>query len=972
MADTAPFGEADDTARGGTEGNTGSSPKRSYRSAEQWLNFLVEANELLASSLDYQTTLASVARLAVPYLGDWCAIDMSADDGSIQRLAIAHVDPARVQWADETHGRFPYELAVRHGVPNVIRTGEPEFLPFIPKELLLRAAKNDEDREILEQIGRISSMSLPLVARGRTLGAITLVTAASEWHYTEEDLRFGLDLARRAAMAVDNALLYGEAYIQREHLKVTLGSIGDAVISTDMRGLITFINPVAAGLTGWSAEEALGRSLEDILVIVNDATRQPVENPVRSVLRRNTAVRSAGHTALVSRDGRSIPIDDSASPIRDAEGDLIGVVMVFHDVAEASLAESALRESESRFRTMADSAPVLIWMSDPDGRSTYFNRSWLEFTGRTMEQELGDGWAEGIHADDREGCLRMYRSAFDARKEFRMEYRRHHIDGDYRWLLDVGIPRFSHDGLFVGYIGSCIDITERRKMEEALRWSESQLRLVINAPPSLICYIDMDRRYRFNNRAYQDWFGIAEDAMIGRHVREVFGDEVYDGVRENLDAALAGHRGEFDVMIPIDGEQHHLRSSYVPDIADDGSVRGVVVLSHDVTVQKRGEQELKKARDDAEEASRARDQFLAVLSHELRTPLTPVLTIVDALEGDPALPEELQPYIEIIRRNVELEAQLIDDLLDITRIVRGKLELSMVNLDLHDLLHDVIEGYRNDSLRKNIDIRFLPRATHYHTLADTVRLYQVFRNLVQNALKFTQEGGHVVVRTSNPDPYRIAITVADDGIGIVPELLPRIFNAFEQGEQTMMRRFGGLGLGLAVSKSLIDMHGGSISAQSDGEGGGAVFTVELNVDPGADDKGERTVEPAPESRGHDRLRILLVDDHEDTSMVLKLLLARQGYEVHTAASVREGIAIASANPFDILISDIGLPDGSGLDLIRELKLHGAVKGIALSGFGMEGDIQRSRDAGFAEHLIKPVSFQKIREVIDRLLASPEV
>ncbi|MEW6300525.1 MAG: PAS domain S-box protein [Thermodesulfobacteriota bacterium] len=255
---------------------------------------------------------------------------------------------------------------------------------------------------------------------------------------------------------------------QREQLRVTLASIGDAVIATDADGHVRFMNPVAQALTGWTDAEAAGKDLRDVLPIYNEATRHPAENPLTRVLREGVVVGLANHTVLVARDGSERPIDDSAAPIKDGQGRLLGAVLVFRDVTERRRAEAALRESEERFRTMADTAPVFIWMTGVDAGRTFFNKPWLEFTGRPLEQEHGDGWAAGVHDEDRQRCVESYLAAFRARQPFRTEYRLRRADGEYRWVLDTGVPRRTSAGDFAGYIGSCLDITERKHMEEAL------------------------------------------------------------------------------------------------------------------------------------------------------------------------------------------------------------------------------------------------------------------------------------------------------------------------------------------------------------------------------------------------------------------------------------------------------------------------------------------------------------------------
>ncbi|MBI5669294.1 MAG: PAS domain S-box protein [Chloroflexi bacterium] len=253
---------------------------------------------------------------------------------------------------------------------------------------------------------------------------------------------------------------------QRERLRVTLYSIGDGVIATDIGGRVTMMNPVAERLTGHRQADVLGKPIQDVFYVIHEHTRQPVENPVHTVLACGEAVALANHSLLVARGGAEIPIEDSSAPIITRDGTLAGVVLVFHDVTERRRAEADLREREARFRTMADNAPVLIWMAGPDKLCHYFNKPWLDFTGRAMEQELGMGWAEGVHPDDHDRCLEMYSSSFDARQPFMMEYRLRNNQGEYRWMLDNGIPLYTPDGRFEGYIGSCMDITERKQHEE--------------------------------------------------------------------------------------------------------------------------------------------------------------------------------------------------------------------------------------------------------------------------------------------------------------------------------------------------------------------------------------------------------------------------------------------------------------------------------------------------------------------------
>jgi signal transduction histidine kinase/CheY-like chemotaxis protein len=366
-----------------------------------------------------------------------------------------------------------------------------------------------------------------------------------------------------------------------------------------------------------------------------------------------------------------------------------------------------------------------------------------------------------------------------------------------------------------------------------------------------------------------------------------------------------------------------------------------------------------KARAESERANLAKDSFLAMLSHELRTPLTPVLTSVLALEQTDGLSDETLASLQMIRRNVELEARLIDDLLDLTRISKGKVQLSLEEVDAHSLLRNALEICQADIDKKNLSLRTDFAAEKVCLEADPARLQQIFWNLIKNAVKFTPEGGRLEIRTGNDDG-QLRVQVSDSGMGIDAETLPKIFNAFEQGDRTQL---GGLGLGLTISKALVETHSGKLVAESAGRNQGATFTavfpvVEHNAG------GRRDSAPSlPAARKS--MRVLLVDDHEDTNRSLTQLLRRRGYHVQPAYSVQSALEAAAHERFDVLVSDIGLPDGSGIELMQKLKSDHAIFGIALTGFGMEDDLRRSHDVGFNHHLIKPVDLNKLDALIQQ-------
>jgi signal transduction histidine kinase len=373
------------------------------------------------------------------------------------------------------------------------------------------------------------------------------------------------------------------------------------------------------------------------------------------------------------------------------------------------------------------------------------------------------------------------------------------------------------------------------------------------------------------------------------------------------------------------------------------------------------EDEARRAREEAERANRAKDQFLATLSHELRTPLTPVLMTASVLSEEPRLPVDVREQLAMMQRSIELEARLIDDLLDITRISRGKLEMIAETVDVHSLLAHTEQIVRGDAMDKGVDLEFVFKAIEHNVDGDAARLHQVFWNVVKNAIKFTLPGGRVVVRTANPAPGKLCLTVSDTGVGINPDTLPSIFCAFEKAVSKETLHSSGLGLGLAISKTIVEMHAGTIRAESAGEGHGTTLTIELKI---AEQQRRAAVSHRKiAARGGRQYRLLVVEDHEPTLNVLAGLLRRQGHQVLTADTVESALKLAASHKIELVISDLGLPDGNGIDLMLKLTRDYGLRGIALSGYGMEEDIAKSKQCGFIAHLIKPIQFEQLNQVI---------
>ena len=678
-------------------------------------------------------------------------------------------------------------------------------------------------------------------------------------------------------------------------------------------------------------------------------------------------------------------------------------------------AESAHREAErarERLGLAVEGADLGTWDWNPaTGRVVHNDRlvtmlgyapGELKFTYST--------WRQLLHPEDAPRAAEALGQHLEGRTErYRTEYRLRTRSGQWRWLLVSGHVVARDDlGRPTRVAGVHIDIDDRKRAElgllEAKNHAESaQQRLVDMVTSIRDAFLLLDKQWRFTfvNPMGERLLGKAVTELVGRVIWDVWpGLDDTDFAPALRKAMHEREMGEVTAEWLQGGRWVELRA--YP--AEEG---GISLFLIDVTQQKQFEQQLRqaketaeaarvsaeRAKETAEQANRAKSEFLAVLSHELRTPLTPVLAGVQLLQEELAEAEsqaagagddERMQTLGMIRRNVELEVRLIDDLLDLTRVTRGKMQLSCKRVDLNSSVRHVVDICRSELEEKALTLSLKLSEEPMGVLADPARLQQVLWNVVKNAIKFTPEGGEITMRTfiAPAEPGETAgdaggmavCEVQDTGVGIEPNLLPGIFNAFEQGGERVTRTFGGLGLGLAITRALVVAHGGRITARSAGRGKGATFAVRL---PGV----ALTDIPAqspPQARGPsaDGACVLLVEDHADTAHLMRRFLERRlRVKVLTAGSVREGVDVfrreSRNRGVDLIISDIGLPDGTGRELLE--RILGQDPGssippaIALSGYGTEQDIRRSRDAGFREHITKPVDLDRLEQSVRQVL-----
>jgi len=730
------------------------------------------------------------------------------------------------------------------------------------------------------------------------------------------------------------------------------------VVAEPNTGELRKVNAAFCQMLGYSEAELLQLTIPDI---------HPPEELPR--LMEAIAKQKRGMSVLIKnlpfkrKDGTIFYTDTNGTAL-DLENRHC-VLGVCRDITERKLAEEALSREQEFNRALVENIVDAVVACNVNFELTLFNRAAREWHGVDATTVPPEQWAEFYHLFCADGVTPMTMDNIPLARAFRGETLHNEPmviwakDQPPRHVLANSAPFFDGQGRKLGAVAVLHDITERKRAEQALVKSEQKYRELVENANSIILRWSPEGYITYLNEFGLTFFGYSEGEILGRQLPDTIVPET-ESTGRNLIPLMSEIRADpkkfehnINENIRRNGERVWIAWTNKVVLNNEGQIKEILSIGSDVTERIRAEEALKQAKDAAEAANRAKDQFIAVLSHELRTPLTPVLTAVALLQSYEELP-----------KNIRAEAKLIDDLLDVTRISRGIIELHREEVDVHACLMKTLDICRSEIAEKGMEVSLSLRAKDYHVWADTARLQQVFWNLLKNAVKFTPKEGKISIRTLNAD-RRLKIEIADTGIGIEPEVFPRIFNAFEQGEKTWTRRFGGLGLGLSIAKALVELHQGSLTAQSEGRNKGSIFTVELEPMASAPGAALNSAALLPQKNAH--RKILLVEDHADTLRILSRLLQKWGYTVKCSDGVAKALDLAASESFDILVSDIGLPDGSGLDIMRQTKERYGLRGIALSGFGTDDDRLQSLAAGFEEHLTKPIGVESLREAVERIL-----
>jgi PAS domain S-box-containing protein len=744
-------------------------------------------------------------------------------------------------------------------------------------------------------------------------------------------------------------------------------------MTTDADGLVDSLNPVAEKLTGWAAGEAKGRPLAEVMQLVDATTQGSVELAEAVMVRTGAMVPSGNQLVLIARDGASKHIDINPSHIKNDQSETTGVVIIFRDVSEGRRVEEALRESEVRFRQLANHITDVFWIFDPTCAGIlYISPAYEKVWGRSCQSlyERPLSYLEAIHPEDRERARQAHRMLEGGRPTSN-EYRVLRPDGTLRWVWDRGFPIKDESDHVVRLVGIAEDVTERKQAGEALRESEQRFRTMADATPIMIWGSGTDTLCNYFNKPWLDFTGRTIEQELG----EGWSENIHpDDQKRCLEVYLTAFdsREPFTMEYRVrrhDGEYRWVLDTGVPRFAPDGTFSGYIGSCIDITDRKRAEEKLRSA-------DRRKEEFLAVLSHELRNPLAPIQAALDSLEQAASSVDSTRLELVTIKRQVQNLERLVDDLLDVSRISRGTIELRKGIVNIHEVVRHSIEANRPLISEQHQELHVSAADGPILLEADSTRLEQILSNLLNNAAKYTPHGGQIWLNVERSD-HTAVIQVRDNGIGIIPELLERVFDPFVQGEHHLGPYHQGVGIGLSLVKNLVELHGGTISAQSIGPGMGSAFRITLpalrveNHD--RPSTSELTPSQTPEVLS--RRRILIVDDNVSAAdSMARLLTTALGQDVRVVYDGSSALELARSFRPHVILLDLEMAGMDGYELASRLRqpseaCEAAL--VAVTGWAQDEYRRRSRENGIDLHLVKPVPLKELRAVLAELEPRPE-
>lgn len=827
-------------------------------------------------------------------------------------------------------------------------------------------------REVQERRNRyLAEAELQLAYADLEMRSTELEAANTELQETLENLQIFEEEVRQQNEELITARRTAEEQWQR--YQDLFNFAPDGYVVTGASGLIQTVNQAFLRLLDADEPDCIGRTLMYCLASDDRAFFIDQLNLLRRS--RTDAQQPMYELKLQPRRGEAFPVAITVTAMR-TEGELIGFRWLIRDIRvakrleaerlrneiERKQAEIALREANANLQTLIDAAPLPIVEIEPDCTVRLWNPAAARVFGWRAEEAIGRPLP--IVSEEKLGeCLTVRNAVVRGESFWGVETYRLKRDGSPIDVMISAAPLHSQSGEVTSMLLMFNDVTEQKRVQDALRQSESKFRMIVeSAKDFAIITLDLDGRITSWNAGAQRILQYEESEIVGQTDHVIFTpeDQADQAPEQEVNEALTTGRALNERWhVRKDGSQFWGSGLVMPLLDEAGEIEGFLKIMQDKTEQRQTQEALKLAALALDRANRIKDEFLAVLSHELRTPMNPILGWTKLLKSGRCDPPKARQAIEIIERNAELQIQLIEDLLDVSRILSGKFTLNANVIDLCTVVSAAIDTVNLAATAKGIDIQMQLPSRVLQARGDAGRLQQVVWNLLSNAVKFTPNNGRVEVRVQRIDD-RACIQITDTGKGIIPEFLPHVFEYFRQEDSSTTRKFGGLGLGLAIVRQIVELHGGTVSVQSPGEGQGATFTVKLPLievteQPSQSTSRESNSLPDLPLSG---IRAIVVDDEVDSRDFVAFALAQDGAEVKTASS---GIAaidlLASFNP-DVLISDIGMPHLDGYELVQKIrKMPGGqeIIAIALTAYASETDQKKAIASGFQQHLSKPIN-----------------
>ena len=951
----------------------------------------------------------------------------------------------------------------------------------IMDRIRIRLAEMETEEKRLLVEGQVETRRNYLIAVGShiAMALIALGLLYVAWWFRKREIA----IERTTATILRN---------QKELFRVTLQSIGDGLLATDAKGQVSMMNRIAEDSTGWQENEAKGRPINEVFKLIDEVTRESLEDPVSIVLATGEIHGLANHSVLVAKDGAERPIADSAAPIKNEEDDIIGVVFVFRDISESERTKRQLEISEARYKALVDASAQIVWTTNAEGEVIDELESWEKFTGQVFQQYKAWGWLNSIHDEDRDKVREQWSTQINHPGTFETEYRLKSVDGEFRYTKVRAAPVLDSQGAVREWVGMNIDITEARLASMKLFESETRFRQIAQMAGDWIWEQEPSGRYLYCSPVVKEILGYSPQEMVGKHYLEFrdidsqkqtsgYLDEAADRRKERFFRTINYYRhknghiiiteSSGEPIISDEGEilkwrgvdrditerreaderfqaiiesapigilainengviklinsfaekllgfnrdelldkaveiliPERFRKSHVPQrehYFDDPKPRPMGAGRELSAVTKLGEEirvevaltpiqtskgsvavamitdirERLNAEDELRSINRNQNNFLAYLGHELRNPLMPLRNAVELMKEHP--PENAQSAwaMGVIERQLSDLQRLVEDLLDIHRIAQGKISVTRELVDIDSIIERSIEATDTLIKSKNQQLIVSKQDRGGSVYGDLRRLTQVLTNLLNNASKYSENGGKIWL-TASDDGQTLSVKVRDEGKGIDAKNAAHIFDLFASFDDSNATREAGLGLGLALAQRIIKLHQGTIQCVSEGRDKGCEFTMSIpSLQNQENSDGGQLVRSEPKKDRITACRVLVVDDYPNAAESMSNLLTSKGYDVDFAVTGTEALRKVSILNPDIILLDLDLPDMSGFSVANDLRsasqpYNGHL--IALSGFQQEGLRSRAREVGFDEFLIKPIEIRSLIAIMNDLLANRE-